>query len=465
MVAVPGATLFLFMQSTPMGRPRLLKFYVATVLVGAFASLGIAAWGQEWQSSNVFTNGVVAILAVGLAAELSSVSLHVGSSILSIAFIPFLAATFLFPAIWAMSVAGLTVLVVEALFRRKPWIKVAFNTSKEILAVGLASSVYHLLGGEPSVVQFRILAIPIVGAGIVYSAANSLTVSFAVSLSEGLDFGEAWVRVYGGSVLYDLFATPIPALLAYLYTRWQLGGVVALAVPLFVVRHMYSMNLQLVQANRDLLELMVKAIEARDPYTSGHSQRVSQYARILAKEAGLSGKQVEQITTAALLHDVGKIYEDYAPLLRKEGKLTPEERRVLQSHPARSAELVTTISKLQGPVADAVRYHHENFDGSGYPDGLSGENIPIGARVIMLADTLDAMTTDRPYRRALPFERVVDEVLKYSGSQFDPDLAQLLITSQTIRRLVASASLSGVQAPAPPTLDRAASIRAERAAV
>src|SRR5438034_7953528 len=320
------------MQSTASSHPHVLRFYVTTVSVGAVVALALAVLGQEWQTSRDFTNGVVAILAVGLAAELSSVSLHVGSSILSIAFIPFLAATFLFPAIWAMSVAGLTVLVVEALFRRKPWIKVAFNTSKEILAVGLASSVYHLLGGEPSVVQFRILAIPIVGAGIVYSAANSLTVSFAVSLSEGLDFGEAWVRVDGGSVLYDLFATPIPALLAYLYTRWQLGGVVALAVPLFVVRHMYSMNLQLVQANRDLLELMVKAIEARDPYTSGHSQRVSQYARILAKEAGLSGKQVEQITTAALLHDVGKIYEDYAPLLRKEGKLDRKSTRLNSSH-------------------------------------------------------------------------------------------------------------------------------------
>src|SRR3989475_2103548 len=186
------------------------------------------------------------------------------------------------------------------------------------------------------------------------------------------------MRVYGVSVLYDLFATPIPALLAYLYTRWQLGGVVALAVPLFVVRHIYSMNLQLVQANRDLLELMVKAIEARDPYTSGHSQRVSQYARVLAKEAGLSGKQVEQITTAALLHDVGKIYEDYAPLLRKEGKLTPEERSLLESHPVRSAELLTTISSLRGPVELAVRHHHENFDGTGYPARLEGGRLPIG---------------------------------------------------------------------------------------
>src|SRR6266516_5509774 len=403
------------MQSTPSSHPHVLRFYVTTVSVGAVVALALAVLGQEWQTSRDFTNGVVAILAIGLAAELSSVSLHVGSSILSIAFIPFLAATFLFPAIWAMSVAGLTVLVVEALFRRKPWIKVAFNTSKEVLAVGLASSVYHLLGGEPSVAEFRILAVPIVGAGIVYSATNSLTVSFAISLSEGLDFGEAWIRVYGGSVLYDLFATPVPALLAYLYTRWQLGGVVALAVPLFVVRHIYSMNLQLEQANRDLLELMVKAIEARDPYTSGHSQRVSQYAKVLAKEAGLSWKHVEQVTTAALLHDVGKIYEEYAPLLRKEGRLTPDERKLLESHPSKSAELVTTISKLRGPIADAVRYHHENFDGSGYPYGMIGESIPIAARIIMLADTLDAMTTDRPYRRALPFERVIDEIRKYSG--------------------------------------------------
>ena len=464
LVTVPGATLFLRMASSLTGRPRLLKFYVATVSVGAIVALVIAAWGQEWQTSNTFANGLVAILAVGLAAELSSVSLHVGSSILSIAFIPFLAAAFLFAPIWAMSIAGLTVLVVEALFRRKPWIKVAFNTSKEVLAVGLASSVYHILGGEPSVEQFSILAVPIVGAGVVYSAANSLTVSFAVSLSEGLDFGQAWVRVYGGSVLYDLFATPVPALLAYLYTRWQLGGVVALAVPLFVVRHIYSMNLQLVQANRDLLELMVKAIEARDPYTSGHSQRVSQYARILAKEAGLSGRQVEQIATAALLHDVGKIYEDYAPLLRKEGKLTPDERRLLQSHPSRSAELVTTISKLKGPVADAVRYHHENFDGTGYPDGVAGESIPIGARVIMLADTLDAMTTDRPYRKALPFERVIEEIRKYSGRQFDPELADVVIRSAAIRRLVGASSQSATPV-IPSTLNRATSTRPERAVI
>jgi HD-GYP domain-containing protein (c-di-GMP phosphodiesterase class II) len=145
-----------------------------------------------------------------------------------------------------------------------------------------------------------------------------------------------------------------------------------------------------------------------------------------------------------LLHDVGKVYEEYAPLLRKEGLLTVEERILLQTHPVRSAELITTISSLRGPVEEAVRHHHENFDGSGYPDGLAGDAIPLGARIIMIADTLDAMTTDRPYRRALPFERVLEEVRKYSGRQFDPDLAGLVAKSAAIRRLVmAQAHTSG----------------------
>ena len=106
---------------------------------------------------------------------------------------------------------------------------------------------------------------------------------------------------------------------------------------------MYQMNLQVERANRELLELMVKSIEARDPYTSGHSVRVSEYARQIAREMGLTTRQVDQVGTAALLHDVGKIYEEFAPLLRKEGRLSPEERMLMQAHPVRSAELASTI--------------------------------------------------------------------------------------------------------------------------
>jgi putative nucleotidyltransferase with HDIG domain len=181
---------------------------------------------------------------------------------------------------------------------------------------------------------------------------------------------------------------------------------------------------------------MVKAIEARDPYTSGHSVRVSEYARQLAREMGLPPKHVDQIGTAALLHDVGKIYEEFAPLLRKEGRLTPEERMLMQAHPVRSADLAGTIAEFRGKVQADIRNHHENYDGSGYPDGLKAEQIPIGSRIIMVADTIDAMTTDRPYRKALTLQRALEELGKLAGQQFDPRLVGIVAKSASIRRLL-----------------------------
>lgn len=410
------------------------------VAMGATIALILSALNQGWDGSSTFLNGFIAVLAVALAAELSSVRVNLGTSTISIAFIPYLAGTFLFDPLWSMLLGGVALFSAETFFRKKPWIKAVFNTSKEILALGLAAALYGLLGGKHSVYEFELAAPAMFGAAIAYSATNSVAVSLAVSLSDGPSFRDAWVRIYGGSVLYDLFATPIPVLLAYLYVEFQLLGIVILSAPLFVVRHIYVMNLRLQQASRELLELMVKNIEARDPYTSGHSQRVSQYARIIAREAGLYPRHVEQVATSALLHDVGKVYGEYAPLLQKDGKLNPEEKELLETHPVRSAELVSTISSLHGVVEQAVRHHHENYDGTGYPDGLSGESIPIGARIIMLADTLDAMTTDRPYRRALPFDRVIEEIRRYSGKQFDPHLAELVLRSTAIRRLIAMVS-------------------------
>ena len=420
---------------------RLLRFYVAAVVIGAIAAIGVASDQHSWDNSQRFLNGFIALLAIGFAAEGGSVSLNIATSTLSIAFIPFVAAVFLFPPLGAMLLGGVAIFSVEHFFRKKPWIKVAFNTSKEILAIGLAASVFQILGGLPSVQGFALnRPIPYLAAGIVYAATNSTTVCLAASLAEGLDFRDVWGRMYGGALVYDIFATPLPALLAYLYARYELLGVVALTVPLFVVRHIYVQNLRLEQSSRELLELMVKQVELVEPYTSGHSKRVSQYARVVAREAGIHGKQIEQITTAALLHDVGKVYEEYASLLRKDGKLTPEERALLESHPVRSAELVSTISSLRGPVELAIRHHHENYDGTGYPAQLAGDNIPMGARIIMIADPLDAMTTDRPYRRAVPFETVMGELQKHAGRQFDPALVEIAIRSPTIRRLVTSST-------------------------
>jgi len=214
-----------------------------------------------------------------------------------------------------------------------------------------------------------------------------------------------------------------------------------------VIRHIYGLYRKLQNSGRELLDLMVKAIEARDPYTSGHSIRVATLAKTIAQEAKMSAEEVEEVYTAAVLHDVGKIHEEFAPLLRKDSKLTPEETALLQTHAVKSAELVGIISSFRGRVQDAVRNHHERWDGGGYPDGLAGEDIPLGARIIMISDTTDAMTTDRPYRKRLPVEAVVAELQKYRGTQFDPWLVDLVVNSVSIRRLMAD--LPAVADPTP----------------
>ena len=182
------------------------------------------------------------------------------------------------------------------------------------------------------------------------------------------------------------------------------------------------------RTNEELLELMVKSIEARDPYTSGHSRRVQHYSMIVARAAGLAEKEVQTVGRAALLHDVGKIYEKYGPILRKPDRLNAEEWDTMQEHPVDGAELIATMTKLRELVAP-VRHHHENWDGTGYPDGLAGELIPQSARIIRFADTIDAMTTERPYRRTKSSEEVRAEIIRCRATQFDPQLVDRLLSS------------------------------------
>jgi HD-GYP domain-containing protein (c-di-GMP phosphodiesterase class II) len=143
---------------------------------------------------------------------------------------------------------------------------------------------------------------------------------------------------------------------------------------------------------------------------------------------GLGAQEIEEIGRAALLHDIGKIHEMYAPILRKEGRLTAEEHALMQTHSTKSAELISNVSYLSGLV-DVVKHHHENWDGTGYPSKLCEDRIPLGSRIIMVADTIDAMTTDRPYRKALTKDVVTAELQKMRARQFDPRIVDVLLAS------------------------------------
>lgn len=170
---------------------------------------------------------------------------------------------------------------------------------------------------------------------------------------------------------------------------------------------------------------LVEAIDAKSKWTKGHSQRVSQLAVIIGSELKLTDEQLYQLKLAALFHDVGKI-GTYELVLDKPAALTKEEKDLVKKHPQKSYQILAPIPQLK-EIANAAYHHHERWDGQGYPGGLSGNQIPFLARIIAVADSYDAMASDRPYRKALPMERIIWELRKEAGRQFDPDIAEALI--------------------------------------
>jgi HD-GYP domain-containing protein (c-di-GMP phosphodiesterase class II) len=186
-------------------------------------------------------------------------------------------------------------------------------------------------------------------------------------------------------------------------------------------------NAQLYADMKDQYLSMVKAlaaaIEAKDSYTHGHSTQVMEYAVKVSKELGLSEEEIETIRYAGLLHDIGKIgIKDV--ILTKQGKLTEEELAELHRHPENGATIMQQVDILKD-IAPLTLYHHERYDGKGYPLGLKGDQIPIGARILAVADTYDAMIADRPYRKAFPFSYVVSEMKKAAGTQLDPEIVKI----------------------------------------
>lgn len=181
--------------------------------------------------------------------------------------------------------------------------------------------------------------------------------------------------------------------------------------------------------DRNIIEQSMKTfsnfIDAKDPYTKGHSIRVAYYTRELAILLGLSQKEVEKLYYIALLHDVGKLSIPDA-ILNKPGKLTPEERHIMEAHTTHGARMLEDFTAISG-IAEGALYHHEHYDGKGYPKGLVGEDIPFYARIICVADSYDAMSSDRCYRPKLARDVIINELDKNAGKQFDPEVVACML--------------------------------------
>jgi putative nucleotidyltransferase with HDIG domain len=377
---------------------------------------------------------VLLLSALALVAEVLAFLLP-GSARGSLAFIPYLAGVLLMPH-WILLPAVGIVKGISERAARIEWRRTIFNVAVHVGMMAVAIWTYVGLGGRGllslGALTLQEATVAVGAAGLAATATafilNSLCVSTVIALSAGHTISQVWKTTHFPNLGVAVLTGPVVFVFAWVYASFGPIAAVALWVPILGIRQVHKVNIELARTNEELLQLMVKSLEARDPYTSGHSRRVQQYSLTIARALGLSEREIELIGRAALLHDLGKIHEKYGPVLSKTDRLSAEDWAVVREHPGDGAELIATMSRLRD-VVPAVRHHHEKWDGTGYPDGLAGELIPLSSRIITLADTIDAMTTERPYRRPLSEADVRAELVRCRGSQFDPALTDRLLSS------------------------------------
>ncbi|MEJ7837448.1 MAG: HD-GYP domain-containing protein [Thermomicrobiales bacterium] len=313
----------------------------------------------------------------------------------------------------------LTGLVIDEVQHRRSLIKSSANVFTYLLATSLAGLTYTSfadLSASPIGTPFNLASA--LAAGLVFSQIGSWCMAFIVAPAIGSTPLSLWRSNFLASIV-EWISVPTLGGLTVVLAEENAIAVVLLLLPLLAPQLAYR-TLQRAQGNiRDTIESLADAIERRDRYTANHSTRVAGYTRaMLAELSDIPDHLSQTIIAAARVHDVGKVGIKDSTLL-KPGPLTTEERLDLQMHTVVGAEIVSRITDYR-LCAAIIRHHHERWDGAGYPDGLSGEDIPVGSRIIGVADAFDAMTSDRPYRRAMSAEAAIEEVRRNSGSQFDP---------------------------------------------
>ncbi len=307
-----------------------------------------------------------------------------------------------------------------------------FNTTSVALAVLAASSMYHApwFGGMPEGELLRLVL-----AGIVYFVVNTVPISVILALNERRNFLTVWKENYNWVLFYYLVAVSLAEVVHTATQRLGFAFTLALLPLAYAIYHSYKLYLGKLEQEKvhaesmaslhlRTIEALAMAIEAKDECTHEHLRRVQVYSLEMAKYLGLPPDQVHALQAASILHDIGKLaVPDY--IISKPGKLTPEEFDKMKIHTVVGADILEQVA-FPYPVSPIVRSHHEKWDGTGYPDGLKDEEIPIGARILSAVDCLDALASDRQYRRALPLDDAMNYVASLSGRSFDPKVVEVL---------------------------------------
>lgn len=335
-----------------------------------------------------------------------------------------------------------------------------FSMASLVLTVQAAGQVFSALGGSR---EALLLPMPLVGATLTYYGLNTTLVGLAVALSTEQSFPALWRGNFLWSAPSYVAGAFVAALAAALVERSGYWLATLAAAPLYLTYRAYRMYLDRIEDERRhdrqiselylaTIEALALAIDAKDQTTHTHIRRVQIYAAGLARALGMSEKEIQGVTTAALLHDIGKLAVP-EHILSKPGPLTPEEFKKIRIHPQVGAEIIEHVP-FPYPVAPLILNHHERWDGKGYPRGLKGEDIPLGARVLSVADYFDALMTDRPYHKAMSREAAISMLEQEAGRGLDPYLVrrfldllpELLPEAKTGETAIRGLTMTGRQA-------------------
>lgn len=301
--------------------------------------------------------------------------------------------------------------------RRWPWYNGAFNVGAHVITAATSAFVYQNLAGSSVFLRSPQNVMAVMAAGITYICVNTGLVALVIAVREGRNLWHTWVSGLEktGPEYVTLILLGTLTAVAYNYHWWTISLMI---LPLVIVYHSLRTSQELRVQTIEAVKALADTMDARDPYTFEHSRRIVEYAEGVARELGLPADEIEIIKLSARVHDLGKIgiRDD---VLNKKGTYTQEERLTMQQHVRIGAEIVGRFPRYK-EGRDIILYHHEHYNGSGYLEGLRGDEIPIGARIIAVADAYDAMTTDRPYRKAVSQAEAIKELQRCSGTQFDP---------------------------------------------
>jgi diguanylate cyclase (GGDEF)-like protein/putative nucleotidyltransferase with HDIG domain len=405
------------------------KGYVGVV---ALAGVSIIAYAVlNWNVPDPLRFGcylLIALVASGLKVSLPGIN---GNLSVSFLFVLVGILDLSFPETLFM---GCSTVLVQSFWKvknRPTPVHLLFNFTSMANAVAVASYVYHRVGG----VTAHAMPLMLVAASCTYFAANTMQVAVVIALSEKKPFHKIWNECYFWSFPYYLVGAGIAGVISFVnhVVSWQVSFMV-LPIMYWIYRsyRLYLGRLEdekrhvedIAALHLRTIEALALAIEAKDHSTHDHLQRVRVYALGIGKELGLADEELDALRAASLLHDIGKLAVP-EHILNKPGKLTPEEFEKVKIHPVVGAEILERVN-FPYPVVPIVRAHHEKWDGSGYPDGLKGEDIPIGARILAAVDCLDALASDRHYRRALALDHAMQEVAGRAGRHFDPKVVEVL---------------------------------------